>query len=526
MGQIVEIQCQRLGVEGKGICHIEDSSFVILCKALPGEKLVAKISSMHRQHGEAIVIERLQRNRNYVDPACTAFGSCGGCSLQSMGYASQLQEKQSLVAETLKRGKIRSIEQAEFFPIVPSPLEYGYRNKITLFWALDEDGSPILGMKVRGSSETFPIPHCHLADEATNAMARLIGASASSRCTDNARLLPYGSSPSGIMKEVVIRSWSVGEGVGPREYLIILVTSSDEPQSLGPIVEDIMASPLSTVVVGILNRVVPHSSNNEEEVEDKESSKTRAPKGYWRFQKEDEAATALHLLYGRDHLIDYLCGLLFKVSAESFAQVNPQQCENLYERIKKVADLRSTDTLLDLYCGTGTIGLTMARSVKSLIGIEWNEAALACARSNAALNGIDNATFIAGDCGKILKKWSDGIRAQDMASRSRIVLSNPEKIPRPNVVILDPARAGCSSGVLSYLEACGCRRIVYVSCSPATATRDLALLCGTSKSADGASKSVASVAAGGRFALKSVQPFDMFPQTDHCELIAVLDRVE
>ena len=546
VGQIIELTCKRLGVEGKGICLSDKgvpSSFVILCNhALPGERFTAEVTSVSSNMAEARVIERLSRNEFYTEPLCQLFGSCGGCTLQSMYDSAALRVKQGLLEETLKRGRVRSMSKAQFLPIVPSNESYGYRNKVTLYWSSDNQGAqsdsqgalsdsqgaPFLGMMVRGSQQIISIPHCHLADANTNSFTHLVEQTVSSIHHEDNRLLPSNHpSGSGIMKHVIIRSGRGSQDdsvMGGKEYLVILVTSKDEPQCLDPIVKALLASPLSSSLVGIVNKVVPSLSRDEEDSDEKAPRKKTA-RGYWRQRDEESVASlASHLLYGRDHVVESVCGLSFQVSAEAFAQVNTTQCEKLYDRIKEAAELKATDTLLDLYCGTGTIGLTMARQVMQVTGIELSETSVSCAQINASLNGISNASFIAGDCDKIAKRWSEGIMAEVMARQSRIATKHPnhdQSVPRPDVVIIDPARAGATSGVIAYLNLCGCRRIIYVSCNPATAARDLAALCGNEGEKGGKVQQFSSP----RFALRSIQGFDMFPQTEHVELMAVLDRI-
>ncbi|GAB4817425.1 hypothetical protein N2152v2_004471 [Parachlorella kessleri] len=224
----------------------------------------------------------------------------------------------------------------------------------------------------------------------------------------------------------------------------------------------------------------------------------------------ERAVAAEHLLHGRPYLLESVCGLDFEVSANSFFQTNTRQAELLYQLVAEAAELQPSDVVLDLYCGTGTIALSLARRCREVYGVEVVETAVADAKRNAARNGIDNARFLLGDL--------------EQPGAAELLWG---QVPQPDVVVVDPARPGLSPAVIAFLRQCGARRLVYVSCNPATQARDVALLCAQPA---GAAEAVAGGGSAGdvaeaQYRLAWVQPCDMFPQTMHVEAVAVLDRV-
>ena len=209
---------------------------------------------------------------------------------------------------------------------------------------------------------------------------------------------------------------------------------------------------------------------------------------------------AEHLLHGDDHIFEQLCGVNFAVSASSFFQTNPRQAEVLYGMVREACGLREgrRDTVLDLFCGTGSIGLTLAKHARHVVGFEVVPSAVRDARRNMELNAIGNAEFHCGDLNKVWSELGDRLGGA------------------PDVVVTDPARPGMHAGLCEWLNDCGARRIVYVSCNPSTQARDVSILTGTDRSPRDVE---------GKYRLTSLQAVDMFPHTPHIESIAVLDRI-
>lgn len=253
--------------------------------------------------------------------------------------------------------------------------------------------------------------------------------------------------------------------------MVLLVTHKEAAARLKPLAQRLCESLPS--VAGVLNSVAEQRP------------------GALRFKRHI-------LLQGRDSITERLCGLTFLLSPESFFQTHPDQAEVLYRLVREAAGLRPSrqDVLLDLYCGTGTIGLSLAHGCKQVVGYDIVGPAVKDAKRNAAANRITNATFRQGDLERVC--WD---MRRSVGSHS---------IPRPDVVIVDPARAGLGQSVVDFLRDCGARRVVYVSCNDRTLARDLDRLCNSP---------------GAQYQVVSVQPVDMFPHTEHVEVVAVLDRI-
>ncbi|KAL4448305.1 hypothetical protein ABPG75_005524 [Micractinium tetrahymenae] len=571
-GETLELTCSDLAFGGEGICRLEGGFVVFVDRALPGERLLAQVLQSKRSFARASKLRSLAPYDDAAEPVCEHFGPCGGCTLQSLAYDAQLAAKQRQVADLLSRTAGVADVAAVLRPAVgcPPAERLGYRNKMEFSFSSrvwqpvhkEEKGSPnssstrgagssgsrrggeqrssagprggggsasggfALGLHRPGSTaEVLPVSRCHLQSDAANALLQRILA-----LCRQAGLRPFDPhTGQGLLQDVVIRrdtpntpsrlassgSGSGGSGSGSAAaggaeeaaYLINFVTARDGRQALAPVAAALMqpgqpgqaALPPAPAVVGVVNSV----------------SQRGRPAGERRLAAE-------HVLAGRGSLTETLCGVEFEVSANSFFQTNTRQAEVLYRLVGEAAGLRPGDTLLDLYCGTGSIGLTLAHARGQLYGVEVNPAAVRDAQRNAARNGIGNATFLQGDLQKL-----------QLAGR----------LPRPDVVVVDPARPGLPPLVIEYLRGCGARRVVYVSCNAATQARDIRALCSASESggAGGAERSsgrgtgdgdatergVSSSAtgSGGPFRLVSVQAVDLYPQTHHVETVAVLDAL-
>ncbi|XP_024365603.1 uncharacterized protein [Physcomitrium patens] len=497
-GQDLEMVCESLAYKGLGLCKVVDTGFVVFCeRALPGERLIARILKKKKGFAEAYKLKTLSVHDNAVEAPCEYFGECGGCKTQNLTYEAQLREKEQQVHDLIARlGKFGnsplSGEPGSYMmPIVPCATPYAYRNKMefsygTKKWKskglfvspkledVNESGPKLefaLGLHAPGRfDKIMPIHNCLLQHDVSNQVLKLVQDHGERHLEE---LPPYDvRTHEGFLKHLTIRSGRDCE-TGQLQLMVNFVTKGDKKDLLQPLVDQITTS--FPQVVSIVNNV--NSAVGPSSIVDKE-----------------------HVLYGKAYITERLRGLVFEISANSFFQTNTSQAEVLYQKVEEQCALKGdgSEVLLDLFCGTGTIGLSMAKRVKHVYGYELVQEAVVDARRNAARNGIQNATFIQGDLNKLTDEFG-------------------KDFPRPDVVITDPNRPGMHIKLIKYLLQLRARRIVYISCNPATCARDLDLLCHTGDEG---------VESPTRYRLVHVQPVDMFPQTPHIECITTLELCE
>ena len=373
---------------------------------------------------------------------CPHAKQCGGCQLQHVPYAQQLAQKQRRVRELL--GGFGPV-----LPILGMEEPKHYRNKVTAAFALDRNRKIVTGIYQPGSHAVVPVDSCLIEDETADAII-----------VDIRRMLPDfrikvfdERSGTGWLRHVLVR-----RGFATRQALVVLVAVSPIFPLQKPFVQKLreLHPEVRSVVLNINDRVTPVVLGTREKV-----------------------------LYGEGAIEDILCGYRFRISPRSFYQINPVQTEKLYRTALDFAELTGAETVLDAYCGIGTIGITASGRAKQVIGVELNRDAVADAIVNARLNGIKNCWFTAGDAGEYMEQMArDGMR--------------------PDLVFLDPPRAGSDERFLSSLLRCAPKKVVYVSCDPETLARDLGTL------------------TKGGYRVRKSQPVDMFPYTRHIECVCQL----
>jgi 23S rRNA (uracil1939-C5)-methyltransferase len=414
---------------------------------LPGDRLRVSVTEARGRYGRGVIDAVLSPSPDRVDPPCPYFGRCGGCRLQHLAYPAQLAFKEKQVRDCLTR--LGGLPPFELRPIVPAPAAYGYRNKME--FTVAEPG-PAVGLHAAERYDVvLDIDRCLLQSDTMNALLDEV------RSQARARGLSVWDQRSerGLLRFVTLR-----HGCRTGEAMVNMVASAPDVEALMPVAEGLKARVPTTASV-LLN------------VNDKKASVA--------------VGTEEHLLLGRDHITESLSGVTFQISANSFFQTNTVQAERLFEIVAEACALDGTETVMDLYSGTGAISLLLARRARHVYGVELSTAAIADAARNARANHIDNCTFVAGEVRHVLPAlMRDGVRA--------------------SVVVADPPRAGFHPKALAALATLGPARIVYVSCNPATLARD-----------------VGDLARQG-YRLEWVQPVDMFPQTPHIEAVARLSR--
>src|SRR3954449_9756553 len=443
----IDLRIDSLAYGGNGVARA--NGFVVFVRrGLPGDLVRARVTKVKRNHAEATTVDVLEPGPARVDAPCAHYPACGGCRFQDLAYAAQLESKEAQVRDALTR--IAGIAEPPLELIVPAESPFFYRNKMEYSFTRTEDG-PALGLHRAGRwDEVLDIEKCWLTTELGNAIRETVDAWAREE-----RLEAYSQEDgTGYLRHLVIR-----EGRNTGQALVQLVTAKGERFERDHLVETLQRFPEGRAI---------HWAENDTPAEI-----TNLP---------------TELLWGEDAIEEELSGLRFRVRPNAFLQTNTEMADRLYGIAREFAQLAGGETVYDLYCGIGTIGLSMAASAMTVWGIEISEESVACAIENQELNGIGNAAFFAGNVGEVLRDLRD--RAGD-----------------PDVVVVDPPRAGLAGKALKRLGEIGAPRVVYVSCNPTTLAGD------AKKLADGYG-----------YSLLRAKPVDMFPHTPHVETVALLER--
>ena len=444
--------------EGLGVGRHE-GAVVFVPFVVPGDVVDVYAKKKHSFY-QAKVTRFVSRSSDRVEPRCAHFGTCGGCKWQMMAYEKQLYYKQKQVYDHFSR--IGKFPFPEIRPILASDRIFGYRDKIEYTfsdrkWLSKEDLEKADSLETRGLGfhlqgmfdKILDIDYCHLHSGLGNRIRNKIKAFAISHdyIFWNAR------TQEGLLRNLILRRSTTGDVMA----IVVFKAWTEQSRELMAFVQN--EFPEITALMYVINDKMNDSISDLE----------------------------VHSFAGKNFLMEQMRDLQFKVSPLAFYQTNPEQAFKLYSQVESLAGIQPDETVYDLYTGTGTIALFVARHAKKVVGIEYVESAVEDARINAQLNGISNVEFVAGDMAKIFT--DDFIAIHDT----------------PDVILTDPPRAGMHPQVVEQLLKIAPQRIVYVSCNSATQARDIALLSGT-------------------YEVAAVQPVDMFPHTHHVENIALLVR--
>ena len=443
--QELELHIDSLAYGGNGVARL--NGFVVFVRrGLPGDTVRARVTKVKRSHAEATAVEVVEPSAKRVEAPCAHYPACGGCRFQDLAYESQLDAKQEQVREALRR--IGGIAEPPVESIVPAEAQFFYRNKLEYSFTATPAG-PALGFHKAGRwDEVLEIEKCWLTSDLGNAIRGAVRDWAREE-----RLEAYDQrEQTGYLRHLVVR-----EGRNTGQVLVQLVTAAGERFDRDQLVETLRRFPEVRSI-------------------------------HWAVNETPAEVTNLPttLLWGEDAIEEQLCGLRFRVRPNAFLQTNTAMAERLYGIAGEFAALTGGETVYDLYCGIGTIGLSIASHALTVWGVEVSEESVACALENADLNGISNAAFFAGETADALAELPD--RAGD-----------------PDVIVVDPPRAGLSNKAVRRLGRLEAPRIVYVSCNPTT-------LAGNVKE----------LAASWGYTLERVSPVDMFPHTPHVESVSLL----
>ena len=447
-GEDVELGIDSLAFGGNGVARLD--GFVVFVRGgLPGDRVRARVTKVKRGYAEASRTELLEAGPDRVVPACSHFGVCGGCRFQDLAYERQVEAKHAQVRDALVR--IGGFTEPPLEPIVPAHSQYRYRNKLEYSFAPGEDGGLTLGFHKAGRWDEFVnVEECHLTTPVGNAIRDAVRTWATAE-----GLEPYhAESQTGYLRHLVVR-----EGRNTGQVLVMLVTAPGERFDADFLVETL--------------RHFPEVRSIHWAINDRPAEVTNLP---------------TRVLWGDAWIEEELVGLRFRVRPNAFLQTNTEMAEVLYELAREAAGLTGAETVYDLYCGTGTIGIALAGRAQKVWGVEISEEAVACAIENATVNGVANTSFFAGNVGQSLEELR-------------------ERSGPPDVVVVDPPRAGLAGKALRRTGALEASRIVYVSCNPTTLASDLAVL----RDEYG-------------YRLARCTPVDMFPHTPHVESVSLLER--
>lgn len=463
-GQVLEGTVEKVAFPNKGIVSVEDKK-VILKNAVPGQKVRFSVSKVRKGKGEGRVLEVLEKSPLEMEqPNCVHYGICGGCTYQSLPYEEQLKLKESQVLELMEAVVPNAVDIFE--GIKSSPVEFGYRNKMEFTFGDEIKEGPLsLGMHKRGSFyDIVTVDQCKIMDEDFRKI--LSGTLEFFRERD----IPFYHR---MRHEGYLRHLLVRKAVKTGEILIDLVTTTQGIQkNTGENLQQKLLSEWKDMLLNLsLNGAIAGILHT----------------------KNDSVADAVKnegtdILYGKDHIYEELLGLKFKISVFSFFQTNSLGAEVLYqtarEYIGDTLDEKADKTVYDLYSGTGTIAQILSPAAKKVIGVEIIEEAVEAAKVNAALNGLENCEFIAGDVLKVLDTIEE----------------------KPDFIVLDPPRDGVHPKALAKIIKYGVDRMIYISCKPTSLQRDLEML-----------------QAGG-YRAERICCVDMFPATANVETVCLLSN--
>ena len=458
-GDELELTIESLAFGGKGVAHL--NGYVIFIKgALPDQKVLARLTKRRNGYGEAKTLEILKETPSYITSKCDHFPTCGGCSFQDFDYYAQIEQKKAQVIDLFRR--IGHMDKPKLNQVVPAEEIFHYRNKMEFSfsnrrWVLPEEEENAeadfaLGLHIPGRfDKILDISTCWIQKPVANEILNTVR-----NVAQKTGLAPYDiREHSGYLRHLIIR---LGERTD--EVMVNIVTSREEKELLEPIVEGIKK--VHPSVTSIVNNI----------------TRRRAGVSYGEWEV---------LLHGRPTITERLGDFTFEISANSFFQTNSVQGEKLYKIARDFAEFRGDEILYDLYCGTGSTSIFMAQQVKQVYGFEVVPPAVEDAVRNAVSNGIINCRFFPANLDKFFRKSS--------------ILS---EIEPPDIVFLDPPRAGMHPKLVNDVVDMSPEKIVYISCNPSTQARDVALL-----SEKG-------------FKLKNLAMVDMFPHTPHIETVALL----
>ena len=443
--EYIDVLFEDLTHDGAGVAKVEGYPLFVP-NGLPGEKAKIKVIKVNKGYGFGRLMEITEASPYRVEPECPIYKECGGCQLQHMSYEGQLKAKEKQVSDVLQR--IGKLENVKVHPVLGMENPWRYRNKAQVPIG-EHEGGLIGGFYQQRSHQIIDMKACIIQQEKNDEVVKGV----KEICNINGVRAYDEQKHKGELRHIMARY-----GLKSGEVMVVLVTRTNELTGKKKIIEEIVKR-----IPGVKSIV-----------QNINSKKTNVIFG-------DETK----VLWGEEVIYDSIGDIKFAISARSFYQVNPEQTKVLYDKALEYADLTGEENVIDAYCGIGTISLFLAQKARKVYGVEIVPEAIEDAKKNAELNGISNVEFAVGEAETVIPEWyENGVVA--------------------DVLVVDPPRKGCDEKLLQTIINMKPKKVVYVSCNPATLARDLRVL------EDGGYQTV------------EVQPVDMFPQTMHVECVAKL----
>ena len=456
-GNIIKLNIESLSFGGSGFSKYEGAA-VFVEKGLPGQEVEAFIFKKQKNYFKAKINNIIKESPHSINPKCSHFNDCGGCSFQNFDYSEQTKEKYQQVKDTLEH--IGNFKDLKINPITKAKEQFNYRNKMEFTFSNNpwfEKYNPkekkdfCIGLHPKGRfDKIIDIQSCEIQSHIANQIINTVRDIAI-----ELKIIPYDIKKHiGFLRQLVIRSADYNN-----ETMVIIVTSKKDHDKLSPIIKELSKIKEIKSIINNVNSRKADVSYSEEQ----------------------------YILYGEDSITEKLGKYKFKISPDSFFQTNSKQAKKLYDIIKDEADLKGDEIVYDLYCGTGTIGIYLSDKAKKIFGFEIIHSAIDDAIINASNNNVKNALFFQGDIKDSL------VNNKEM-----------DIIEKPNISIIDPPRSGLHPKALKNIIDLDQKKIIYISCNPATQARDLKEIVGYG------------------YKIKKIRPLDMFPHTPHIETVVTL----
>lgn len=441
------VKITGMGFQGEGVGKIDDYTLFIE-GAIEGEEAKVKVVKAQKNFGFGKLLEVTNPSKYRVEPICPVYKRCGGCQIQHISYEGQLDFKKKRVKDCIER--IGKLEDVVIHNTLGMQNPYRYRNKVQLPIG-ERNGEVVIGFYAQRSHDIIDIDTCYIQDEVADRVINI-----TKEWINKYKIPTYNEeTKKGLLRHIMIR-----KGFKTGDVMVVLVSKDKNVSNLNYFIQRIKDE-----IEGIKSIVLNINPKDTNVILGEECI----------------------VLYGEDHIKDYIGNFRFNISPLSFFQVNPVQTEVLYNKALEYANLTGEEIVFDAYCGTGTISLFLAQKAKKVYGVEIVPQAIENAIENAKQNNVENVEFIVGESETVIPKLiEEGIKA--------------------DVIVVDPPRKGCEKSLLEAIAKSNPKRIVYVSCDPATLARDLAILNELG------------------YKTNEVQPVDMFPQTAHVECVALIEK--
>lgn len=471
-GNSIELEIFDLNQHGQGVGRF-NGMIVFVDGALPGETVNTAIVSVKKNYAVGMINQLLDSSPDRVDPLCPLAESCGGCAVQHMSYEAQLKWKHEHVAGLFDRTCPAGWQRNKLMPIIGMNDPWYYRGKVQIPFS-GEINKPVAGFYARRSHEIIDGDVCYIQ----HPIADVVRAVVREYITDN-KLQPYNEKAHlGTIRHVVVRT-----GFFSGQVMVIIVTNEEDLPCLSDLTE------------ALRFRISKWSQSNHKQLNDNSENQVEMQKfmlsSLWLNVNRRQGNIILsddhRLLFGQEYLIEEILGIEYRVSPQAFFQVNPHQTVNLYQEVLRMIDLKGSETVLDLYCGTGSISLLLAREAGFVRGVEIVDKAIEDAWINARSNNILNVDFVAAATEKWLPTYLAGGGKADAA-------------------VIDPPRKGCDADFICALCESEIPVLIYVSCNPATLVRDLSMLRES-------------------YEIAAVRAVDMFPHSDSVECVVRMEKI-